>query len=68
VVSPATNWVGYPVGPLAVPTAFLLYDVAKGCRLPPGRYAARCLLEVLLVPVWAIAWLCFEAFGLGLIG
>ena len=62
------NWVGYPVGLLAVPTAFLLYDVAAGCRLPPRRYAARCLLEVGLVPVWAVAWIYFVAFGLGWVG
>jgi hypothetical protein len=60
-VSPLTNWVGIPLALLGVPTAFLIYDAATGRRPPPGQYAARCLLEVMLVPAWA--W--FVVVGMG---
>jgi hypothetical protein len=67
-VSPLSNWVGSPVALLFVPTAFLCFDLLGGVRMKPGLYLARSLLEVMLIPVWAVAWFFCEFLLLGWIG
>jgi hypothetical protein len=65
-VAPIANWVGTPVMALFVPTAFLCFDVATATRPRPGWYAARSLLEVLvLTPAWVVCWAFIELGFLG---
>ena len=56
------------MAPAGLSSRLLLPRGRAGCALPPGRYRARLLLAVVLVPVWAVAWVCFMAFGLGWVG
>jgi hypothetical protein len=64
------NWIGTPITLFVVPTAFAFYDAIAGVRLSAGWYAARSLVEVVvLVPVWAVLWvLVGEMFLLGWFG
>src|SRR5262249_39021675 len=68
-VAPVANWVGIPVALLLVPTAAAWHDVATATRLTPTGYAARSLLEVLvLVPVWGCIWVALEFLLLSWVG
>ncbi|MGO9115460.1 MAG: hypothetical protein ACLP9L_40130 [Thermoguttaceae bacterium] len=59
------KWIGGPIAVFTVPTAFYLFDVFAH-RVPSWKfYAARSLLEiVILFPAWGITWLFFELFVL----
>jgi hypothetical protein len=48
-VAAVANWVGTPIALLFVPTAFAFYDVTVGPRLPVWWYAARSLLEIVVL-------------------
>jgi len=67
-VSGIAEWVGTPIALLFVPTAFLVYDLITATHLTAWKYAARTLLEILLIPVWVYLWLMCEFLLLGWVG
>jgi hypothetical protein len=67
--SPEANWVGTPIALLFVPSVVACWDVLTGTRLSGWNYAARSLLEVVvLVPLWVCFWVMCMELPLGWVG
>jgi hypothetical protein len=67
--APIGNWVGAPVALLFVPAAIALYDVATATRLTAWPFAARSLVEVVvLFPAWLYFWVMCMFLLLGWVG
>jgi hypothetical protein len=64
--SPLAYWVGIPIAFYTIPTISFLYDIYMQQYHPSEIWLVRLVFEiVIIVPLWVIAWVCFEWFVLG---